>query len=69
MECRRFIEKIYKLAAEKDFAAETEENLKKILHKTIKKVGEDIDVMKFNTSVSINDGICECLASFKRRFG
>jgi len=48
---RRFIEKICKLA-EKDAAVKTDESLRKILHKTIKKVGEDIDVMKFNTSVS-----------------
>ena len=34
------------------FATKTDENLKKILHKTIKKVGEDIEVMKFNTCVS-----------------
>jgi len=48
---RRFIEKIYKLA-EKPFAKKTDETLRKVLHKTIKKVSEDIDVMKFNTSVS-----------------
>ena len=48
---RRFIEKIYNLAVKK-LANKSEENLKKILHKTIKKVSEDIDLMKFNTSVS-----------------
>ena len=48
---RRFIEKIYKLA-QKEVAVKTDENLKKVLHKTIKKVSEDIDSMKFNTSVS-----------------
>ncbi|MEK6896977.1 MAG: class I tRNA ligase family protein, partial [Nanoarchaeota archaeon] len=47
----RFIEKIYKLS-QKTFAAKTEESLKKILHKTIKKVSEDIELMKFNTAVS-----------------
>jgi len=52
--CRRFIEKIYNLATKKLVAGagKTEESLKKLLHKTIKKVGEDIDSMKFNTSIS-----------------
>jgi leucyl-tRNA synthetase len=48
---RRFVEKIYNLA-QKTNAQKTEESLKKLLHKTIKKVGEDIDSMKFNTAVS-----------------
>jgi leucyl-tRNA synthetase len=48
---RRFIEKIYKLAVKKP-ALKTEESLERILHKTIKKVGEDIELMKFNTAVS-----------------
>jgi leucyl-tRNA synthetase len=48
---RRFIEKIYKLSA-KEFALEGDENLKKILHKTIKKVSDDVDLLKFNTAVS-----------------
>jgi len=49
--CRRLIEKIYKLAM-KQVAVKGDENLKKLLHKTIKKVGEDIELMKFNTAVS-----------------
>ncbi|MCX6720064.1 MAG: leucine--tRNA ligase [Candidatus Staskawiczbacteria bacterium] len=48
---RRFVEKIYKLS-QKPIATKTEESLRKALHKTIKKVSEDIDLMKFNTSVS-----------------
>lgn len=50
--CRRFVEKIYNLAIKKPLTGKTEESLKKILHKTIKKVTEDIELMKFNTSVS-----------------
>lgn len=50
--CRRFIEKIYNLAANKAGAGKTEESLRKILHKTIKKVGEDVELLKFNTAVS-----------------
>ena len=49
--CRRFIEKIYNLAENK-IASAGNENLKKVLHKTIKKVGEDVELLKFNTAVS-----------------
>ena len=48
--CRRFVEKIYNLANKE--GGETNENLKKILHKTIKKVSEDVELLKFNTAVS-----------------
>jgi len=51
--CKRFIEKIYKLSSKSEFSsAEESEKLKKLLHKVIKKVSEDIELMKFNTSVS-----------------
>jgi len=50
--CRRFLEKIWNLAVNKSETKETEESLKKILHQTIKKVGEDVEILKFNTSVS-----------------
>ena len=50
---RRFIEKIWRLSNKHGFAANnTNESLKKLLHKTIKKVSEDIEQMKFNTAVS-----------------
>lgn len=49
---RRFLEKIYKLAQTKISEKESDKNLEKVLHKTIKKVGEDIEVLKFNTAVS-----------------
>jgi len=49
---RRFIEKVYNLSINKSSANKTEENIKTLLHKTIKKVSEDIDSMKFNTAVS-----------------
>lgn len=48
---RRLLEKIWALQ-EKISSQETEPELKKSLHKTIKKVSEDIDHMKFNTAVS-----------------
>jgi len=49
---RRFIEKVYKLSFNKIASVKSDENLKKLLHKTIKKVSEDIELMKFNTSVA-----------------
>ena len=50
--CRRFIEKVYNLTTTKEASTKTDENLKKLLHKTIKKVSEDIELTKFNTAVS-----------------
>jgi len=51
--CRRFLEKIWKLASVPAVsAAAPDESLKKLLHRTIKKVGEDVELMKFNTAVS-----------------
>jgi leucyl-tRNA synthetase len=48
---RRFLEKAYNLASKK-IIKEKNGDLKKLLHKTIKKVSEDIESTKFNTSVS-----------------
>ena len=50
--CRRFVDKVYNLAAQKKMATKTDEALKKVLHKTIKKVGEDVENLKFNTAIS-----------------
>jgi leucyl-tRNA synthetase len=63
---RRFVEKVWRIASqlEKNFVAPPasgfphEQNssqavlLKKLLHKTIKKVSEDIENMRFNTAIS-----------------
>jgi len=49
---RRFLEKIYNLFAKKGLSEKTDKHLEKNLHKTIKKVSEDIELMKFNTAVS-----------------
>jgi len=49
---RRFLEKIYKLALNNKTISLSDENLKRSLHKTIKKVSEDVEAMKFNTAVS-----------------
>ena len=50
--CRRFIDKVYNLATKREKPAKTTEALEKLLHKTIKKVTEDIEHFKFNTAVS-----------------
>lgn len=54
---RRFLERIWRLVFDGDgkplkLAKETPPELKKLLHKTIKKVGEDIESISFNTAVS-----------------
>ncbi len=49
---RRFLEKIYNLASDRGTVMNGSRDLKKHLHKTIKKVSEDILAMKFNTCVS-----------------
>jgi len=46
---RRFLEKVWKLQIGD---AETEPKLRALLHKTIKKVGDDIEHFKFNTAIS-----------------
>jgi len=49
---RKFLEKIWKLYQNGAVTNETSEELKKTLHKTIKKVGDDIGEMKYNTAIS-----------------
>ncbi len=57
---KRFLDKIYNLASRK---SEESEELKKLLHKTIKKVSEDIEEMKFNTAISaMMEFVNECFA-------
>src|SRR3989344_2729137 len=48
---RRFIEKVWRIGQRK-FITASDEKLKKVLHKTIKKVSEDIEGMNFNTAIS-----------------
>ncbi|HDZ54177.1 hypothetical protein LCGC14_0160080 [marine sediment metagenome] len=51
---KRFLERVWKLAGQFLAAPESQGSLdlKKILHRTIKKVSEDIESLKFNTAVS-----------------
>jgi leucyl-tRNA synthetase len=47
---RRFLEKVWK--QKEKIKDQDNDNLEKILHKTIKKISEDIEAFKFNTAVS-----------------
>lgn len=49
---RKFLEKIWKVYQNGCTDGETSEELQRTLHKTIKKVGEDIEDMKYNTAIS-----------------
>ncbi len=49
---RKFLEKIWKMYHLEFTNGETSKELQKTLHKTIKKVGEDIEEMKYNTAIS-----------------
>ena len=49
---RKFLEKVWKIYFSEAVGKETSEELQKTLHKTIKKVGEDIEEMKYNTAIS-----------------
>ncbi len=46
---RRFLEKVWRIS-QKDFSKKSD--IENIIHKTIKKVGEDIESMSFNTAIS-----------------
>jgi leucyl-tRNA synthetase len=59
---RRFIERIWRLA-QKNTDSRSEKNAEKILHKTIKKVTEDIQQFGFNTAVS---SLMICLNEFEK---
>ena len=59
---RRFIERVWRLAA-KLTDGESDKAVQKILHKTIKKVTEDIQNFAFNTAVS---SLMICLNEFEK---
>jgi leucyl-tRNA synthetase len=50
--CRRFLDRVDAVAHKPLSEGEGDEDTRKLLHRTIKKVGEDIDAMRFNTAVS-----------------
>lgn len=56
---QRFLERVWRLAVDEnghciaqDNAEPLPENIERLFHKTIKKVGEDIEAMAFNTAIS-----------------
>jgi len=49
---RRFLERVYKLCLSSEAEAKADEATLRLVHKTIKKVGDDIEAMHFNTAVS-----------------
>jgi leucyl-tRNA synthetase len=49
---RRFLDKVHAVAQRELCDGEGDEETRKLLHRTIKKVGEDIETMRFNTAVS-----------------
>ena len=59
---RRFLDKAYSTLIEDKNKAKDDMRAMKLLHKTVKKVGEDIVAYKFNTAISalqilLNEGI------------
>ncbi len=49
---RRFLEKIYAIAMQESFVKKGDISFDSLINKTIKKVGDDIEAMKFNTAIS-----------------
>jgi len=49
---RRFLDKVWKIKEKVKKGVKESQDLKKMMHRTIKKVGEDIESLKFNTAVS-----------------
>lgn len=47
---RRFLEKVWKISER--VSKNSDESISKLLNKTIQKVGDDIDTMRFNTAIS-----------------
>jgi leucyl-tRNA synthetase len=49
---RRFLDRVHALATRSLSEGEGDEDTQKLAHRTVKKVGEDIEAMRFNTAVS-----------------
>lgn len=50
--CQRFLKRIWRLSTTAGAADKTSTELLRALHRVIKKVGEDIEAMKFNTAIA-----------------
>ena len=49
---RRFLDRVHAIATRSLSEGEGDEETRKLLHRTVKKVGDDIEAMRFNTAVS-----------------
>ncbi|HEY6080985.1 MAG TPA: leucine--tRNA ligase [Polyangiaceae bacterium] len=49
---RRFLDRVHSIAGRPLAEGEGDDETRKLLHRTVKKVGEDIEAMRFNTAVS-----------------
>jgi leucyl-tRNA synthetase len=63
--CRRFLDRIDAIAKKPLSDGEGDEETRKLLHRTVKKVGEDIETMRFNTAVSTMMILANRLASLE----
>jgi leucyl-tRNA synthetase len=50
--CRRFLDRVDAVAHKPLVDGEGDEETRKLLHRTVKKVGDDIETLRFNTAVS-----------------
>ncbi len=50
--CKRFLDRVWALSEKLDNSDEYSEKLERIMHRTIKKVGDDIENLKFNTAIA-----------------
>ena len=64
--CRRFLDRLDAVAHKPLCEGEGDEETRKLLHRTIKKVGEDIEAMRFNTAVSAMMVLNNRLASLEQ---
>lgn len=55
--CKRFLERIWNMAENLKDGEEYSEKLRSSMHKTVKKVSEDIETLKFNTAIAAMMGL------------
>lgn len=55
--CRRFLERIWNMAENLKDGDEYSEKMRSSMHKTVKKVSEDIETLKFNTAIAAMMGL------------
>lgn len=63
---RRFLDRVWRVSLSELEPGSGDEATKRLLHKTIKKVGEDIEALRFNTAISALMILTNQLASLER---